>query len=296
MLRGLYTAAAGMATQQRKHDVSTNNIANLNTPGFKQTHAISRSFPDILISLVREQPGQPNTRTIGRINTGVFAEENLSVFQQGDMQETNNPFDFALMSNIQVPGVQFDASGKAVTPDGQRIHQPQAFFTVQNENGEARYTRSGKFTVNEVGQLVTAEGYQLLDQNGQPVTFVDPDNPDLYQNLNIKVTSKGQLINETTGQPLPIALLISRIDDPNQLIREGYSTYRLDEDVANLARPIDPEDNVEIRQGYIERSNVDATQSMVDVMSALRAYEANQKVVQAYDKSLDKAVNEVGRV
>lgn len=300
MLRGLYTATAGMITQQRKHDTVTNNIANANTPGYKQNQTAIRSFPETLIFLMRGEPGQTGAMPIGNLHQGIFAEENLPVFVQGDMQETNNPLDFAILSDLQVPGVQFDGFGKGFTPEGTRVFQPQAFFTVQNQDGDRRYTRNGKFTISNTGELVTAEGYRMLGQDGQPISLVNPDAPN--QTHSIRVGSKGELLDAVAGTPLvdaagnPRSLLITRVANPHQLIQEGYGVFRLDGDAVNNATVIAPEDRFEIRQGYVERSNVDPIQSMVDMMTAARAYEANQKVIQAYDRSLEKAANEVGRV
>ncbi|MFH5187595.1 flagellar hook-basal body protein [Paenibacillus sp. TAB 01] len=295
MLRGLYTAASGMISQQRKHDIVTNNIANINTPGFKQGDAINRSFPEMLISRIRD--GQVDS--VGRLNTGVMAEENVSVHTQGDIQETHNPFDFALISNIQVPGAQFDESGKYVDANGQRINQPQALFTVQNPNGEQRYSLNGKFSVDDAGTLITTDGYQVLGADNQPIVLRDPATQEPITNFRITnygqfTDADGNAIQNANNQP--VQLLLSRIEDPNQLVREGNGLYRLNEGQEGLARPVNPQDQVEVRQGFIERSNVDPAQSMVDMMTAVRAYEANQKVVQFYDKSMDKAVNEVGRV
>ncbi|MCZ8514847.1 flagellar hook-basal body protein [Paenibacillus filicis] len=298
MLRGLYTAASGMIAQQRKHDIVTNNIANINTPGFKGGNGINRSFPEVLISRIRSGKDEPGAVNVGRINTGVMAEENVSLHAQGDIQETNNPFDFALISDIQVPGAQFDASGKYVDANGQRTIQPQAFFTVRNANGEERYTLNGKFSVDAGGQLIDSEGHQVVGGDGQPITLLEPATRTPISNF--RITKEG-LFTNADGQPLqgisgqPMKLMISRVDDPNQLVREGNGLYRLDAGQAALVRPVTTE-KVEVRQGSIERSNVDSGQSMVDMMSALRAYEANQKVIQFYDKSMEKAVNEIGRV
>lgn len=305
MLRGLYTAASGMMAQQRKHDTITNNIANLNTPGFKQGNALSRSFPDMLLSRVRDGQAGGGSTTLGRLNTGVFAEENISIHAQGDLQETQNPFDFALVSDIQLPGAgfTFDGTGKYVDENGQRIYQPQALFTVMNAAGEQRYSLNGKFTVDPAGRLVNADGNSVLGVDGQPIVLVDQGVP----MRTIKVNNKGQFLNGD-GIPLqnaagqPIALMLTKVDDPNSLIREGNGLYRINPENQGNVSVIDlinaplPEDQVEVRQGFIERSNVDASQSMVSMMSALRAYEANQKVIQFYDKSMEKAANEIGRV
>lgn len=300
MLRGLYTAAAGMISQQRKHDTITNNISNLNTPGFKQGNAVSRSFPEMLISLINKEEGQPEVKQIGRMNTGVFAEEDLSIYVQGDLSETKNPLDMAIVSNIQVPGLTFDGAGKAITPDGQKVFQPQAFFTVLDNNGQERYSRNGKFTVNDAGELVSSEGYRVLGADGQPIVLRDNATGEFISGA--KVTPTGQFVDSVNGVPLldaqgnQIALRISRVDNPNRLIREGNGVYRINAGDEGLVTVAVPNNEVQIRQGFIERSNVDAAQSMVDMNAALRAYETNQKMVQFYDKSLEKAVNEVGRV
>lgn len=293
MIRGLYTAAAGMIAQQRRHDTVTNNIANINTPGFKQSNSVIRSFPEMLLSMVGGD-AQPNNK-LGKLGTGVFAEENLSVYLQADVTETANPGDFALISNIQVPGVAFDASGKNISEDGQVRFQPQAFFTVLDPSGQERYTRDGKFSLNELGELVTSGGARVLGTDRQPIVLDRPLS-------EVSMTGRGAFTSALTGEPVndaatlePIQLLISRVDDPNQLIREGNGNYKFRDDQGTVA-PIVAADQVEVRQGYIERSNVDSGQSMVDLMAAARAYETNQKMIQFYDKSLDKAVNEVGRV
>lgn len=303
MLRGMYTAVAGMITQQRKHDTITNNISNINTPGFKQGSAVSRSFPEVLVSAM-DSAGNPKVKTLGRMNTGVLAEEDLSIYLQGDLQETDNPLDVALVSNIlkDVNGNDlppFDKSGKYVSPEGEKTFQPQAFITVQNEQGERRYSRNGKLTVNDNAELVTPEGYRVIGTNGQPIVLRDAGGQPI---ANVKIQADGQLLDAVDGLPLadangnPVSLLISRVENPNRMVREGNGVYRVNpEDEGGVTQAI-MDEQVQVHQGYLERSNVDPTQSTVDLMAALRAYEANQKMVQFYDKSLEKAVNEVGRV
>ncbi|GGA13780.1 flagellar hook-basal body complex protein FlhO [Paenibacillus marchantiophytorum] len=297
MLRGLYTAAAGMISEQRRHDTITNNIANINSPGFKQGNSLSRSFPEMLISTIRGGQGA-STAPLGKMSLGVFAEENISIHAQGDLQETQNPFDFALVSNIQVPGMTFDATGKYVNPDGEHTFQPQALFTVLNADGEQRYSLNGKFTVDTTGQLVNANGNQVLGRNGQPLLLTDGTGQPIRA---FKVTDKGEFL-DGEGRPLlnaagqPIGLMISRAENPNLLLREGNGMLRINPGDEATVTQVAAADQVEVRQGFIERSNVNSAQSMVDMMSALRAYEANQKVIQSYDKSMDKAANEVGRV
>lgn len=300
MLRGLYTSAAGMIAQQRRHDAVTNNISNLNTPGFKQGNAVNRSFPEMLIALTNGQADQPGSVQIGRLNTGVFVEEELAVYVQGDLLETRQPFDLAIRSQIAVPGQMFDGAGKGVNEQGDIIYQPQAFFTVMGADDSQRYTRNGNFTVNTAGQLVTDEGYAVIGVNGQAITLVDEvDNVAIS---DATITEAGVLLDPRSGLPIRDAdgnnkqILLTRVEEPNRLIREGTGLYRLNGDEAGLATPVAAEDDITLYQGYLERSNVDPAQALVDMMTALRAYEANQKMVQYYDRSLEKAVNEVGRV
>lgn len=101
MLRGLYTAAAGLMTQQRRHDTVTQNIANMNTTGYKQENSVQRSFPEMLISMTGGNPDNPD-RTVGKLNTGVFAEESLSPYIQGALKDSGQATDFAIQSNINV--------------------------------------------------------------------------------------------------------------------------------------------------------------------------------------------------
>ncbi|SFT25499.1 flagellar hook-basal body protein [Paenibacillus sp. BC26] len=287
MLRGLYTAASGMISQQHRHDTVTNNISNLNTPGYKEKSAVTHSFPDMLLRLSGVQDG--GGRVVGKLNTGVFAEESLQINLQGDLMQTNQFSDFAIVSDIEVPGMTFDGSGKAMSADGNYVFQPQAFFTVQNTNGETRYTRDGQFKLDDEGFLTLPDGSRVLGANEQPFQL-----PAGMTFNNLTLTSDNQLVDVETGVSAG-QLLISVVDNPNNLVREGDGKFKLgDENVG--VRTMAAGDRIELKQGYVERSNVDSAQSMVDLMSAARAYEANQKVIQFYDKSLDKAVNEIGRV
>lgn len=287
MLRGLYTAASGMISQQRRHDTVTNNISNINTPGYKQANAVTRSFPDMLLSLTGAGP--ENATTLGKLTTGVFAEESLAIHLQGDLTQTNNATDFALVSNIDLDGLAFDASGKNIGADGKVTFQPQAFFTVQDADGEVRYTRGGKFTLTEQGLLVASDGSSVLGTDGQPIQMP------AGVGLDSLMLTANQRFVDANGTDVGVQLLISRIDNPNQLVREGNGNFRFATEEGQ-AVAIAADERIEVKQGYVERSNVDAAQAAVDLMSALRAYEANQKVIQFYDQSLSKAVNEVGRV
>jgi len=291
MLRGLYTAASGMIAQQRRHDAITNNIANFNTPGFKADNSVNRTFPEMLIYAMGGD--NPSNASVGKLNTGVFSEENLLSMVQGDLKETYRDQDLALVSDILVNGVAFDASGKFVDDNGEVTYKPQAFFAVSNPNDPnavERYTRDGSFKTAPDGTLITSDGFEVVGANGQPIVVTVPWE-------EVSVTAQGRLVYESTGLPLPNnpQLRIMRVDNPNFLIRQGDGRFTYAGE-PNGIRQIAANDRVEVRQGFLERSNVDSAQSSIDLMSALRAYEANQKVIQTYDRTLEKAVNEIGRV
>ncbi|WP_160032724.1 flagellar hook-basal body protein [Paenibacillus sp. An7] len=294
MIRGLYTAAAGMVAQQRKHDTVTQNIANLNTNGYKQVESLVRSFPEMQLSRSGDS-SSPFSKVIGSLNTGVFAEESMSMNVQGDLIPSDKITDFALYSDLRVTNpntgeaIPFDASGKYISDNGDVIYKPQAYFTVQDEEGNVKYTRDGSFQVDAEGRLLSSTGYEVLSDNGEPIRLTGAMN-------QFKVDEQGQLVNPLTGRVTGERLGITIVDDPYQLVREGNGNYVLSSGRAGSARLLGAEDRVQVKQGFLERSTVDSAQSMVDLTAALRAYEANQKVIQFYDKSLEKAVNEIGRV
>lgn len=291
MIRGLYTAAAGMVTQQRRHDTATQNIANLNTTGYKQVDSVTHAFPEVLISAM----SGGTAKQVGRINTGVFAEQAVSQYLQGDLIESGKTVDFALSTDLQMEdpatgdNIMFDGSGKYVSPEGEVIYRPQAFFTVQDNEGNNLYTRNGSFSVSATGEVLSSGGFNVLDANGNPLVLTGPQE-------NLKVDGQGNLLDPATGLPSGTRIGVSVIARPQELVRDGNGVFHADDEDAADIRFSGAGDNLQVRQGYLENSNVDATQVTVDMNAAYRAYEANQKVIQFYDSSLQKTVNEVGRV
>lgn len=280
MLRGFYTAAAGMLSQQRRQEMLTNNLANANTPGFKADQGSLRAFPEMLITSmntetlpVKKRYQLNGIQTIGPINTGVYMQEALPKFQQGDIQETGNQTDMALIE-----------TNLPVNPETNQ--RGALFYQVLNANGEPRYTRNGNFTVDGEGYLTTTDGYYVTDTFGEPLVIYGDD---------FTVTADGRFFEdgEDTGQQIQIAYA----EDPGQLVKEGNGLFRIDGANQELPSALDnPEITYGVKQKFIERSNVDVEQTMTEMMAAYRSFEANQKVVQAYDKSMEKAVNEIGRI
>ncbi|AWP30705.1 flagellar hook-basal body protein [Paenibacillus glucanolyticus] len=293
MLRGLYTAASGMMTQEQRHNTVTQNIANVNTAGYKATNSVQRSFPEVLVSMIGGNDSSNAGRKLGKFNTGVYAEESISLYTEGALRESGKNTDFALVSSftVQNPATgqdyPFDASGRYVDENGEVIYRPEGFFTVQDENGDTRYTRNGSFRVSPEGNLLSESGYQVLDNNNRPIILTGSAS-------DFTVNEQGEIM-DAAGNGTGIILGVSIVSQPHGLIREGNGVFRMS-DPDGEVRFMTPADNGVVRQGFIEGSNVDPTQSMVELTAALRAYETNQKIVQYYDRTLEKAVNEIGRV
>jgi flagellar basal-body rod protein FlgG len=274
MLRGFYTAAAGMISQQRKTDVLTNNLANSNTPGFKSEQTSMRSFPEMLISSYDKQAipsknGISRGNVIGSLNTGVYLQETMPNLRQGDLQQTNRLTDIALQE-FNLP----------VNPETGR--PGSLFYTVQNQDGNVRYTKNGNFAIDGQGSLTTNEGFFVLDKNGQKITI---------QTDNFKVLQNGDVIEE--GR-LVGTIGVAFADNPSDLIKDGPGVFKFGND--EVLPQAEDTGQFTLNQGFIERSNVDVQQTMTDLMIAYRSFEANQKMLQAYDRSLEKAVNEIGRI
>lgn len=266
MIRGLYTAASGMMTQQNKNDILSNNLANVETPGYQSKQGMVRAFPDVLIEATRV-PGKGNN-SIGTLNNGVFIEESRPIFTQGDLMDTG------VSSHMAI----YDGELK-----GENGAQSKLFFTVEDKEGNRYYTRSGLFTEDASGQLVTPEGHLVLDDWSWPIDV---------NGRSYTIDDKGN-INFSDGGSIRLGL--TKIDDLTLLENRGNQNYTYVGDGQTIDF-VGEEENYSIYQGKLERSNVDVTQTVTDMNTALRMYEANQKVIQAIDRTLDKAVNEVGRV
>lgn len=279
-----------------------------------------RAFPEQLISRIHDQEGPdiagyPNldgqAAVIGRLNSGVYMSEALPLFKQGDITETRNPFDVALLDNLQ--------------PD-QDGNERRLFYSVAKledaaqpaQPEDVRYTRNGNWSVNSDGYLVTADGYYVLDNDRQAIRVNDP-----VTGLNIgqglKISRLGELqyedpvTKDLVTMPNNLRLGLSVVTDPLKLVREGTNIFRyegegqieaLDEAEANDQAAIAAGQytvptvagRYGTQQGWIERANVDPMQTITSMMSALRAYEANQRVITTIDGTMEKAANEIGRV
>lgn len=257
MLKGLYTAYTGLANEQNRMDVLTNNLANVSTVGYKKEGATSQAFDDILSYKIKDISESPNTaKRLGTLNMGVKIGENYTDFSQGSFRVTGNTYDLALAG--------------------------EGFFTVQftNKAGETstKYTRDGSFTLDTNGYLVTSDGDYVMGMNGRIR---------LNPHLDTSISNDGVISQNGT----PVATLrITDFQDYDYLEKYGENYYQPVE--GGRTKPAE----AQVKSGYLEMANVQVVSEMVNLIAITRAYESNQKVVQTYDDTLDVAVNQIGRV
>lgn len=160
------------------------------------------------------------------------------------------------------------------------VNDDYAFFEVENDEGELLYTRDGAFKINKDGYLVTNDNYKVLGSNGEYITLSDKS--------DLKISVNGDIVGSENQQLGKIS--IRSFENPGTLTKIGNNYVQAsDESVYR-------EFTGEVEQGYIEMSNVNTVEEMVNMISVSRAYEANQKVLQAHDDLLSKAASQVGKV
>jgi len=251
-MRALSIAATGMSAQQLNVEVIANNIANINTTGYKRTRA---EFTDLLYQVERMQgiPAQspdevvPEGAQLG-LGTRLAAIRLINV--QGPLAETGNQLDLALNG----PG----------------------WFQVQGPDGETLYTRSGSFNTNATGQIVTTDGYPI-----EPALTVPAGT------TGVEITETGEVYAKLEGQADLVAvgqIMLANFTNAAGLNALGGNLFQATEAsgpaVTGLAGSIS---FGTVRQGYLENSNVDPIREITELISAQRAYEMNSKVIQAAD-------------
>lgn len=258
MLRGLYTSGWSMIANNKKMDIISNNLANVNTNAFKKDTVIFESFPEVLTRRINDEISSINpSGKIGTMELGSDIGEVFTYYNHGMLTETSNKLDFALQGS--------DLS----------------FFAVQttDKQGNIReyYTRDGAFSLNGNGQLMTATGYEVLGENGQ--IFLEGND----------------FIVENDGTIIQNGIIVDKL-----LIRQFTNSASLRKVGSNLVERTGETQETEftgqVEQGFLELSNVNVVEEMVDMITVMRAYEANQKVLQAIDGTLERVVNEVGAV
>lgn len=264
MMRSLWTAASGMISQQTNVDTISNNMANVNTVGYKKETA---EFKSLLYQSVQANStdAQGNPKPVGvQVGLGVRNSAITSQFDQGTLTETGNTLDLAIQGN--------------------------GFFSVQLADGSTGYTRSGSFisSIMEEGMAIAdSDGNPVLDVNGNPIvlnasTSMDSLVIDAAGNIGYK-NEEGTTVS--TG----IQIAISNFSNPAGLEKMGGSIFKQTEASGEANASLGKKGSVV--QGYLESSNVQTVDEMVNLIVAQRAYEMNSKVISASDSMLQQANN-----
>ena len=259
MIRSLTTAATGMQAQQFYMDNISNNLSNLHTPGFKRTKV---EFQDLMYQAIRE-PGVRNFEggmaPAGiEVGLGVKSSSTNRIFEQGSPEMTSNPFDVA------------------ITGEG--------MFQIMLPDGSVAYTRDGTFKLSSDGSLITSSGFFVLPQVSIPE---GADNFTVNGNGTITVTMPGDTNTTDIGQ-----FEIVRFINPSGLRALGGNLFgATDASGAPIASSPGEDGAGTLLQRYIESSNVNLVDEMVNMIGAQRAYEIVAKAIQAGEEMLQVANN-----
>lgn len=268
-MRSLWTAASGMKSQQTSLDTISNNLANINTTGYKKERI---EFQSLLYQTLQQKTtdNEGNAKPISaQVGLGVKVAAISTEFQQGKLTATTGDFDFGINGN--------------------------GFFMIQMPDGTTGYTRNGSFlmAMNSAGgtTLSTSDGYAVLDSEGQPISFdADTDTTRLtfddYGNIFYR---NAQGVTQATG----IRIGAAQFNNPSGLTKMGESYYA--QSAASGEARVEGQDAAlsisVIKNGYIEASAVQAVDEMVDMIVTQRAYEMNSKAITASDEMLQQANN-----
>ncbi len=258
-MRALWTAATGMQAQQLTLDTVANNLANVQTAGFKRSRV---DFQDLVYETL-QAPGAPSAQgqeipTGFQVGHGSRAVATQRLFVKGDLQQTGNIFDMAI--------------------------EGEGFFQVQQASGETAYTRAGTFKKDSTGQLVTSDGFPLEPQ----ITI--PQNA-----LSVTVGVDGTVSATLPGQAQPQqvgSIQLVRFINPGGLQGQGRNLF-LPTQASGDASPGTPgQDGLgTLLQGFVEGSNVNVVEEMVGLITTQRAYEINSRAIRTADEMMQTANN-----
>ncbi|HDU8444496.1 TPA: flagellar basal-body rod protein FlgG [Proteus mirabilis] len=256
MIRSLWIAKTGLDAQQTNMDVISNNLANVSTNGFKRQRAV---FEDLLYQTIR-QPGamtseQTNAPSGLQIGTGVRPVATERLYSQGNLAQTNGTRDVAIKG--------------------------QGFFHVQLPDGTDAYTRDGSFQMDQNGQLVTSSGFQIVPAIILPETA-----------KKVMVGRDGIVSVEIEGSPAPQQvgqLTLTTFINDSGLESVGENLYL---ETASSGAPTENAPGINgaglLYQGYVETSNVNVAEELVNMIQTQRAYEINSKAISTSDQMLQK--------
>ena len=260
MIRGWYIGSSGMNAQQNRLDTISNNLANVDTAGFKRDTTVSKSFPELLLRRTEADGVMKNpfgsydvAPVIGKLGLGVETNENFTEFEQGSFRITDMSTDVAMGG--------------------------EGFFAVQTPNGE-RYTRNGNFHLGKEGILETKDGYPVLGENG--IIHLDDDKFQVNED-GIILTKDNEVVDR---------MKVVRFENERYLKKMGNSMW-YSNDISGDAYIAEGRERPRILQGAIETSNVNVVNEMVKMIEVNRAYEASQKAIQSEDSMMGTLWNKV---
>ncbi|WP_026526731.1 flagellar hook-basal body protein [Butyrivibrio sp. VCD2006] len=285
MVKGLYTAYTGMITEQNRMDIQTNNLANVNSTGFKEERSVSRSFRDLLGLKIKDYSDAPWTaRRLGLMNPGVKLAGTYTNFEQGALRQTDQKYDVAL--NNGLPNVDDDSVNDNMSAGGNAFFATSYASDDPDGGGQLiKYTRDGNFTLTLDGYLVTSEGNNVLDVNNNPIQL-DPL-------ADTTILQDGRIIQNTN---VVATIQVARFDSPQFLQRYQDNSFIIGEGGAQVISTTAEEANATVNQGYLESSNISVVNEMTSIITIQRNYDTNAKAMQAEDDTLDIAVNQLGKV
>jgi flagellar basal-body rod protein FlgG len=256
MIRSLWIAKTGMDAQQTQLDITSNNLANVSTNGFKRARAV---FEDLLYQTLR-QPGASSSAQTQipsglQIGTGVRPISTERIFTQGNLTNTGNSLDVAI--------------------------QGAGFFQIQLPDGTTAYTRDGAFQKDSQGQIVTSNGYTLSPAITIPANAI-----------SVTIGTDGVVTVLQTGSPSPVQvgqIQLASFVNPGGLQSMGQNLF-LETASSGTATPNTPGTNGVglLNQGYTETSNVNVVEELVNMIQTQRAYEINSRAIQTSDQMLAK--------
>ena len=243
----MYLSASGAHVQNHRLEVLSNNLANINTPGFKPSLAIVQARHN---KAIEDGEVSPNSGTLADIGGGAKIQPTKTIFENGPIETTGNKTDFA-------------------------IHDENSFFVVQRGE-EQFFTRAGGFIFNNSGQLTNTNGDQVLSVDGTPVQ-IDPSR-------RFEVNNNGVI--QQDGRNIP--LMLSRPESLGDLARAGDNLFR----PLAQTQQVPPNERAVV-SGSIEKSAVNPTTAMMELIEATRAYESNLRLIQHHDQAYG---NLIGRL
>ena len=256
MIRSLWISKTGLDAQQTQMDVIANNLANVGTNGFKRSRAV---FEDLLYQTLRQPGAQSSQQTqlpSGlQLGTGVRPVTTERIFTQGNLQQTGNSKDVAI--------------------------QGQGFFQVLRPDGSTAYTRDGSFQTDFQGQLVTSSGYFV-----QPAITIPPN----AQSITIGRDGTVSVTTPESTVPVQVGTVqLATFINPAGLQSVGENLYieTASSGTPNITNPGADGAGV-LNQGYVETSNVNVVEELVNMIQTQRAYEINSKSVQTSDQMLQR--------